>query len=41
VCVCILSSPGRVFPLLPVHMDCPFLIAPSVVSNVYYDVMNI
>ena len=24
-----------VYPLLPVSMDCPFLIAPSVFSNVY------
>ena len=27
-----------VYPMLPVSLDCPFLIAPSVFSNVYnYD----
>jgi len=24
-----------VYPMLPVSLDCPFLIAPSVLSNVY------
>jgi hypothetical protein len=24
-----------VYPVLPVSLDCPFLIAPSVISNVY------
>jgi hypothetical protein len=24
-----------VFPMLPVSLDCPFLIGPSVLSNVY------
>jgi len=25
-----------VYPVLPVSLDCPFLIAPSVFSNVYF-----
>ena len=25
-----------VYPMLPVALDCPFLIAPSVFSNVYF-----
>jgi hypothetical protein len=25
-----------VYPMLPVSLDCPFLIAPSVFSNIYY-----
>ena len=27
--------PCPVYPMLPVSLDCPFLIAPSVLSNVY------
>ena len=27
-----------VYPLLPVSLDCPFLIAPLVFSNVYYNI---
>jgi hypothetical protein len=29
-----------VYPMLPVSMDCPFLIAPSVFSNVYFVYMQ-
>jgi hypothetical protein len=25
-----------VYPMLPVSLDCPFVIAPSVISNVYF-----
>jgi hypothetical protein len=28
-----------VYPMLPVSLDCPFLIAPSVFSNVYLESM--
>jgi hypothetical protein len=31
-----LSSFCVLCPLLPMSLDCPFLIAPSVFSNVYY-----
>ena len=30
-----------VCPMLPVSLDCPFLIAPSVFSNVYLEKMNL
>ena len=29
-------DPCLVYPMLPVSLDCPFLIAPSVFSNVYF-----
>ena len=29
-----------VYPMLPVSVDCPFLIAPSVFSNVYLETIN-
>ena len=36
VLVCIQWCPTHiVYPMLPVSLDCPFLIAPSVFSNVY------
>jgi len=30
----------HVSPMLPMALDCPFLIAPSVVSNVYLDIFE-
>jgi hypothetical protein len=35
-CLCIVFVLLLVFPMLPVSLDCPFLIAPLVFSNVYY-----
>jgi hypothetical protein len=35
VCVFLSVSRFLVYPMLPVSLDCPFLIAPSAFSNVY------
>ena len=35
VCVFLSVSRFLVYPMLPVSLDCPFLIAPSAVSDVY------
>ena len=35
-CLCIVFVLLLVFPMLPVSLDCPFLIAPLVFSNIYY-----
>jgi len=32
---CVVVCFGTVCPVLPISLDCPFLIAPSVFSNVY------
>ena len=34
-CVFVFYCLRLVYPMLPVSLDCPFLIAPSVFSNVY------
>jgi len=34
-CVFCFAFPRRVYPMLPVSLDCPLLIAPSVFSNVF------
>ena len=34
-CVLCFACLRLVYPMLPVSLDCPFLIAPSVFSNVY------
>jgi hypothetical protein len=35
LCVCFVFL-RPVYPMLPVFLDCPFLIAPSVISNVHW-----
>jgi hypothetical protein len=35
LCCALLVCLRLVYPLLPVSLDCPFSIAPSVFSNVY------
>ena len=33
---CVFVFLRLVYPMLPVSLDCPFLIAPSVLSNIYF-----
>jgi hypothetical protein len=33
---CVFVFPRLVYPMLPVSLDCPFLIAPSVFSGLYF-----
>ena len=35
IVLCLICFPRLVYPMLPVSLDCPFLIATSVFSNVY------
>ena len=35
-CACVLFFLRLVYPMLPVSLDCPFMIAPLVFSNVYF-----
>ena len=37
---CVLVFLRLVYPMLPVSLDCPLLIAPSISSNVYFPVPN-
>jgi hypothetical protein len=39
LCVCFVFL-RLVYPMLPVSLDCPFLIAPSVFSNVYFQILQ-
>jgi len=39
LCVCFVCL-RFVYPMLPVSLDCTFVIAPSVFSNVYLHVFN-
>jgi len=38
---CVVFFLRLVYPMLPVSLDCPFFIAPSVFSNIYFVVVQL
>jgi len=38
--LCLLANYSGIQHMLPVSLDCPFLIAPSVFSNIYLQFLN-